>query len=678
MKKTGKRLTAVLISLAVILGSTIGCFAAQKVGGAEAKEAEESVEILNDTETAVTAATEEVAKEEEKEETEETVDDEVVYVFTDSKGNVDKVMDSIWISKDEDKTQTGKEADLPIGVNLKYYLDGKTVAPENLHGKSGHLKVEVLFTNNRYETKTINGKEEKIYVPFLASTVTALDGEKYSNVTVSNGRVINDGARYAVVGISLPGLKEDLDISGNEVDIPESVTIEADVKDFDEFGMYLLVSNSVFSNLDIDTTEKMDTLREDLNKIDDAMEALINGSDELYSGLVKLSEGTDKLSAGVNELSSGLRTLDSNSAALVNGSKQVFDTLLATASQQLAASGINVGTLTIDNYDKALSSVVSDGYAKKLAYGKVEATVKENEGTIRGAVTDAVKAEVTNKVTETVKAGVEAKVTEAVKAGVTEKVTAGVRESVEAQVAAGVAAQYGVSAEDAKADPQMSAAISQMTDAKMASDEVKAVIDAKVSEQMESDTVKAMISGKVEEQMNSDEVKALIAQNIAAQLGSDQVKGIIDAKTQETINSKISEYEASSDVQAQISAADKKILDLKASLDNYNTYYQGVIAYTGGVGKASAGAKKLNESMPELVKGIDALKNGEKKLSDGLNQFNDEGVSKLNDLVNVTLEGMVERFNTVKEVSSDYASYAGEEGNTNDSVRFIYKIATVK
>ena len=73
-----------------------------------------------------------------------------------------------------------------------------------------------------------------------------------------------------------------------------------------------------------------------------------------------------------------------------------------------------------------------------------------------------------------------------------------------------------------------------------------------------------------------------------------------------------------------------------------------------------------------------ALKNGEKKLSDGLNRFNDEGVSKLNDLVNVTLEGMVERFNTVKEVSSDYASYADEEGNTNDSVRFIYKIATVK
>ena len=39
MKKNGKRLAALLISLAVILGSTIGCFAAQKVGGTEEKEA---------------------------------------------------------------------------------------------------------------------------------------------------------------------------------------------------------------------------------------------------------------------------------------------------------------------------------------------------------------------------------------------------------------------------------------------------------------------------------------------------------------------------------------------------------------------------------------------------------------------------------------------------------------
>ena len=696
MKKTGKSITAVLVSLAVVAGSTLGCFAAQKnvTGEAASVEAAETVEVLNDTEAAVTEAVKEV-KEEAKEEV--TTDDEVVYVFTDSRGKVEKVMDSIWISNDEDKTQTGKEADLPIGVDVKYYLDGKSIAPENLSGKSGHLKVEVLFTNNRYEMKTINGKEEKIYVPFLASAVTALDGEKYTNVTVSSGRVVNDGARYAVVGVSLPGLKEDLDIDDNTVDIPESVTIEADVTDFDEFGLYLLVTNSVFSDLDIDTTEKMDTLREDLKKIDDAMEALINGSDEIYNGLVKLAEGADKLSAGVGELSTGLQTIDSNSEALVNGSKQVFDTLLATASQQLAASGINVGTLTIDNYGTVLSSVVSEGYAKKLAYSKVETAVKENEGTIRDAVTEAVKAQVSAgveaAVREQVKAGVEAAVREQVEAKVKaneDAVKTGVTAAVEAQVrdavAEAVAAQYGVTKEVALANPQMAAAIDATVSAKMASEEIQnkiaAATQAKISELVEenmaSEAVQKTINDNIEAKMNSEEIKAVISQNTDAKMASAEIQAIIDQKTAETVSGKIAEYEASSDVQAQISEADKKILDLKASLDNYNTYYQGVIAYTDGVGKASAGAKQLNDSIPELTKGIQALKDGEKKLSDGLNEFNDEGVAKLNELVNTTLEGMVERFNVVKEVSADYASYGTDGEATKDGVKFIYKVKTVR
>ena len=635
MKKTGKTVTAVLVSLAVILGSTLGCFAAQKTAVSENPEEEASVEIMKDTEAVVTEAAKEVAEQKAAKEEIKT-DDEVVYVFTDSEGKVEKVMDSIWISNDEDRTQIGKEADLPIGVEVRYSLNGKQVNPDALHGKSGHLKVEILFTNNRYEMKNINGKEEKIYVPFLASAVTALDGEKYTNVTVSNGRVINDGARYAVVGVSLSGLKEDLDISGNTVEIPESVTIEADVTDFDELGLYLMVSNSIFSNLDIDTTEKMDTLREDLNKIDDAMEALLNGSDELYKGLVKLAEGADKLSAGVGELSNGLKTLDNNSAGLVNGSREVFNTLLSTASQQLEASGINVGKLTIDNYGTVLSSVVSDGYAKKLAYGKVEATVKENEGSIRNVVTEAVKAQVS--------AGVEAAVREQVKAGV--------EASVRAQVEAKVKAAMG--------------------------DATQSEIDELIEQNMASEAVQKTISDTIEAKMNSDEIKAVIAQNTDAKMASAEIMAIIDQKTAETIAGKIAEYEASSDVQAQISAADKKILDLKASLDSYNTYYQGVIAYTNGVGKASAGAKQLNDAMPELVKGIDALKNGEKKLSDGLNRFNDEGVAKLNDLVNTTLEGMVERFNVVKEVSSDYASYGTDGEAAKDGVKFIYKVKTVK
>ena len=217
MKKTGKKFTAIIVSLAVVAGSTIGAFAAEKAGVTN-----EYLSYAEEKEkTSVETTADETATENDTAASEEDIsNDEVVYVFTDSNGSVEKVMDSIWIKDGEDKTQTEADADLPLAVSVKYSLDGRDVAPENLSGKSGHLAATVSFTNNRYEYKEINGNKEKIYVPFLASAVTELDGEKFSNVTVSNGRVINDGARYAVVGIALPGLKEDLDISAGEVKSP--------------------------------------------------------------------------------------------------------------------------------------------------------------------------------------------------------------------------------------------------------------------------------------------------------------------------------------------------------------------------------------------------------------------------------------------------------------------------
>ena len=213
MKKSVKAVIAAATAAAVLLGSGAAAFAAQKN-----EETKTVTEVTEEVKEETVSSNEEVSKEtEEKEDI--LSNDEVVYVFTDANGNVNKVMDSIWIEDDSDKVQDAKAADLPLTVKVEYKLDGKAVKPENLKGKSGHLEVNVNFENNRFEYKEINGEEEKVYVPFLASTVTALDNEKYTNVTVSNGRVVYDGARYAVVGVALPGLKEDLNIGTDEVEI---------------------------------------------------------------------------------------------------------------------------------------------------------------------------------------------------------------------------------------------------------------------------------------------------------------------------------------------------------------------------------------------------------------------------------------------------------------------------
>ena len=41
-------------------------------------------------------------------------------------------------------------------------MDGTEVSPEALAGKTGHLKMEVTYTNTSKTTKTVNGKKTDI------------------------------------------------------------------------------------------------------------------------------------------------------------------------------------------------------------------------------------------------------------------------------------------------------------------------------------------------------------------------------------------------------------------------------------------------------------------------------------------------------------------------------------
>ena len=80
---------------------------------------------------------------------------------------------------------------IPVGMKVTYELDGKKVSADDLEGKSGHLKIHYEYQN----TSADSGK----YTPFLMATGLLMDGEKFSNVTVDNGKVISDGDRDIVI-----------------------------------------------------------------------------------------------------------------------------------------------------------------------------------------------------------------------------------------------------------------------------------------------------------------------------------------------------------------------------------------------------------------------------------------------------------------------------------------------
>ncbi len=111
-----------------------------------------------------------------------------------------------WNAEGNDIFYQGKiEKDLPISLKVTYYLEGKEVTPEEIAGKTGHVKMKYEYTNHV--------KKGEIYTPFLLITGMLLDDDIFSNITVEHGKVVNDGNRNIVIGYGIPGLEESLDLN---------------------------------------------------------------------------------------------------------------------------------------------------------------------------------------------------------------------------------------------------------------------------------------------------------------------------------------------------------------------------------------------------------------------------------------------------------------------------------
>lgn len=703
--------------------------------------------------------------------------DETVYVLTGADGSVKKIIVSDWLKNelgsasvadksdlsdienvkgDESYTINGDnmtvwdaqgndiyyqgniQKELPVGLSVRYYLDGKSVSPEELKGKSGKVTIRFDYENRQYETVQINGVNQRIYVPFAMLTGMILDNDTFQNVQITNGKLVNDGDRTVVVGLAFPGLQENLNLSRDDLSIPDSVEITADVTNFSLGMTVTLACNDLFSQLgDVDLTSLDSTSA--LDQLTGAMDQLLNGSSALYEGLSTLldksgelvsgveelaqgaaaiksgadsvDDGAAQLKAGLADLSSGLNTLSANSEALNSGAKQVFNSLLETAATQIRAKGLNVPDLTIENYAEELNTLI-----KSLD----ETTVYE---TALKQVTDAVEAQrpvITQKVTEAVRQQVETKVTAAVRQQVTEEVTAAVQQQVTATVTDTVQQQVAeqviqAAANMSKADydaavaagiiPQQTQdAVNAAIQAQMGSEAVQSKIAENVSAQMASEAVQSKITENIDTQISSEAMQATITENTDAQMQTEAIQATIQQQTELQVQKAISENMASDAVQSQLKKASEgaqTLIALKASLDDYNTFYLGLLTYTGGVDDAAAGANalyagadqlkdgtaqlragaaqlyngvlQLQDGTPALVSGVTQLKDGAMQLSEGLQQFNRDGIQKLVNLLQNDVGDLSARVQATIDVSKDYRSFAGISDDAEGQVKFIYR-----
>lgn len=621
----------------------------------------------------------------------------------------------IWDAKGQDIYYQGSiEKELPIGISVSYKLDGKEISPEELAGKSGKVTIRFDYTNEQYEYVEIDGVRIKVYVPFAVATGLLLDDEVFTNVEISGGKMMNDGSRTAVMGLALPGLQRNLDIDSDKLDIPDYFEIMADVNGFELGETITIATNELFSGIDMEDGDVAGELNEALGELTDAMGQLKDGSYELYEGICtlleksgeliggidKISDGASQLQAGIGSLDAGaaklqdsaarleagLNTLTSKNGELNDAARQVFNTLLATANTQLAAAGLEVPAMTVENYVDVLNSVIAslDGNAVyQQAYGQVSAAVEARRGEIEVAVTAVVRENVAREV------------------------TAAVREQVEQQVKAGAEAEVAVAVLQAMGmtKEEYDAALA----AGLVDEQTQAAVESAISGQMASEAVQKKITDTVEAQMAGDDVQAVIEANINQQMAGEEVKGIIASNTEAQIQKAISDTMAGETVQGQLAAASegaKSVIALKSSLDSYNAFYLGLQTYTAGVSQAAGGAGELRsgtdelrggtgklysgaselcsgiqtmkEAAPALTDGIEQLRDGALRLYDGLCEFNEEGIQKLVDAVDGDLDNVVERLRATLEVSKKYQSFSGLQEGMEGQVKFIYRTDSIE
>lgn len=173
-----------------------------------------------------------------------------------------------WDTEDADIYYQGTTTkELPVAVEIKYYLSGKEITPADLAGKSGHLKMVVTYKNKEKTVKKIAGKSTDVYAPFAMATGMFLPTDKFKNVTVDNGKVVSDGDRNIVVGLGLPGLSDSLDLDEKikkDIEIPEGFTIEADVTDCEMETTFTVALTDLLDGINVDEIDSIDDLKDSL------------------------------------------------------------------------------------------------------------------------------------------------------------------------------------------------------------------------------------------------------------------------------------------------------------------------------------------------------------------------------------------------------------------------------
>lgn len=561
----------------------------------------------------------------------------------------------IWENKGKDISYQGTTTkSAPIDIKVSYYLDDKEISPEDLAGKSGKVKIVYDYTNN---SKEVAGN----FVPFITLTGMILD-DNFSNVTVDNGKVVDYDDNKIVVGYAAPGFKDHLldtiDKAKDyisDIDIPESVTITADVKDF-SMDMALTVATSELGDIDLKDTFDFSDIEEKMDELKDGTDELVNGATKLNNGANELKSGSSKINSGASDIAKYTSTLSDGTKELL-GKYSIFNQSLleALASADDGAGKLNKGAKDLSSglatakaafEDTKKSQGLNNG-AKALNKGAKEANagVKQLAQTLQG----------TPSSIQTQIDGIIAKLNAATGGLISsEKVLNQIVEGINGAVTKGMDLNTVLTAKGLDVNTYYT--LLQAYYSVQTLESVKSTFEAQIS--ASAADIQKLLAGMDSLEAGTTSLSSGVTKLYSGikQLNTGAAtlaKGTADLKS------------GTGELKSKIGAASPQI---KSGIGTVNS----------GASQISDGAKTLAAGTKTLDNGIVTLANGTKDLKDGTIKLNKEGISKITEIFGEDTKDAVNKIEDVLNAGKKYNSFSGINSDMSGDVKFIFKTAEIK
>lgn len=556
----------------------------------------------------------------------------------------------VWDSNGNNIYYKGEsDKQLPVECKITYELNGEEISAEELKGKSGNVKIKINYTNNEKHIVSINGKQVTMYTPFIIVAGTKIDNAKNKNIQITNGKIVDNGESTLAVGIAMPGMQENIGISKSKIDIPEEIEISMETEDFEMGNIIAVVA---VKGIDEDLTSDLNSMYSQINE-------LANASNEILAGANQLKEGTSELVSGVDQLKDG-------TGAAYAGSKQIKDEVEESTKNLKNDNTPAIDSKTLEAIKAQAMQIATLSDEQKAgiaAQAKAAATLSDEQ---KAGI--AAQAKAVAKLTDAQKAEIaaQAKLTDEQKAKITAQAKAGAEFTETQKTAIIEQAQKKYTETLTEAEKQLILTVAQNTAYQTATTTALAVAEStaeatalKVAQSVAESTAEATAL-KVAQSVAESTAEATaqtVAQSTATQTAETTALTVAQSTATQTAGATATQTATQVGNQAKQKFTNQVVSQMSTLGTALDELTNGLANIDNGVSALSVGTNKLDS--------------GALQLANGVKTFNEQGISKINNLVNGDLRNIASRVEKMNELANEYNNYAGIQNGMAGEVKFI-------